>query len=100
MLKTLLTAGALSLAALTATAQTTNNCNTYENAQTFLSGQYGEVPVWEGVVSSLQFLVQLWVNEQTGTWTALSVAPDGMACIVADGMAYTFVDPPVQGDEM
>lgn len=100
MFKALLTTGLFLLTALAATAQTNGNCNTYENAQIFLSERYGEVQVWEGLVSSQQFIVQLWMNDTTGTWTALSVSPQGMACIVADGQGYTFVDPPIEGDEM
>jgi hypothetical protein len=100
MIKSLLTAGVISLATITPVIAQNNNCNTYERAQESLTNGYGEYPVWEGLVSSFQFIVQLWVNPQTGTWTALTVSPDGMACVVSDGMPFTFIDPPVNGEPM
>lgn len=77
-----------------------SNCNTYTIAQQMLSIEYGEHVAWEGVVSDNMVIIQLWINPETGTWTYLVVSPDGNACVVADGMAYTFVAPPIPGDDM
>lgn len=83
-----------------ATAQVSTNCNTYQLAQQMLSVEYGEYVAWEGVVSDNMVIVQLWTNPETGTWTHLVVSPDGNACVVADGMAHTFVAPPIPGEDM
>lgn len=45
---------------------------------------YGEVPQLEGVNSN-GLLMQVFANEETGTWTAVMHRPDGMSCAVSHG---------------
>lgn len=100
MIRSLFTASAVMLATPLMSQTPPPDCNTYEVAQESLSTQYGEYVVWEGLVSNNLVVVQLWVNPETGTWTHLVVSPDGIACVVSDGLNYTFVDPPIPGDDM
>lgn len=34
------------------------------------------------------FPLEIWVNLDTGTWTVLSVLPDGNACVSAHGIEF------------
>lgn len=52
-----------------------------------LASQYGETRHGMGLVSD-QSVVELWINEATGTWTATYTDPAGQSCIAASGEAW------------
>jgi hypothetical protein len=65
-----------------------------------MTEEFQEYLAWEGLISSGQALIQMWQNDNTGTWSLVTILPDGTACIFADGLSYTYVDPPIQGEDM
>ena len=67
-------------------------CGTYAGMIAQLDMKYGEVRLGSGRSPSKIF--ELWVSEETGTWTILEVFRGGMACMRAAGENWT-VDPPV-----
>ena len=49
-----------------------------------LADRYGERRVMSGLNGD-STVVEMYANDQTGTWTALVVQPNGTACLVASG---------------
>jgi hypothetical protein len=80
------------LSALPALAQ--GNCTTRAALTVALATSYSEAPVIMGITSTGAVL-ELWANPETGTWTVLTVTPDGVACIRATGDNFT----PISGGE-
>lgn len=45
------------------------------------------------------FIVEVWANEETGTWTFTYTNPSGTTCILASGESYENLDEePPKGD--
>lgn len=59
------------------------NCLPYDIGTIPLKQQFGETKKSWGLVN--KDLLELWVNEETGTWTIVLQTSDGMACYVASG---------------
>ncbi len=78
-----------------AAAQTV--CGTHASMIASLDLKYSETRRGYGMAVSNIF--ELWVSEDTGTWTILEVYPNGMACAAAVGEAW-HVDPPVAPGEL
>lgn len=56
-----------------------------------LSDRYGESIQSLGMTDA-GVVVQMWANVETGTWTAVVMRPDGIACVVASGQGFERVD--------
>jgi hypothetical protein len=48
-----------------------------------LTEAYGEGQLGAGLQQNT--IVEVWVSDETGTWSALQTRPDGTSCIVASG---------------
>lgn len=48
-----------------------------------LGKEYGETPIWEGV--NPQALIQIFVNQETRSWTIVGITPQGLACLLSSG---------------
>ena len=59
-------------------------CHDYKSLVTALDKRYGEAPVSLGMQNNGHAL-QVFASAESGSWTVLSVAPDGTGCIVAAG---------------
>jgi len=87
---------ALIMTATPALAQ--SNCGPKEIIETKLSEKYGETPVFEGFNKAKKVIVTLWVNKETGSWSATATYATGISCLV-DGGNYGFMlSPPIPGD--
>lgn len=73
-------------------------CDYYPALAEVLAGQYGEMPLERGLDWRGQ-LVEWWGNPETGTWSLVTLAPSGMACIPAHGQMYEPVRPEPQGSD-
>jgi len=58
-------------------------CTGAEILTELLARDYGESVAGQGVTGGA--LLQLWRNQETGSWTILLVSPDGEACALAGG---------------
>lgn len=58
-----------------------------------LAAGYGEAPVSAGVRSDGS-LLQVFASSESGSWTLVSVAPDGLACVLAVGRGWESATPP------
>jgi hypothetical protein len=71
-------------------------CGPYDTIAERLSVEYDEQPTGRGL-DSKGLLLELWASEKTGTWTALVVRPDGIACVAQAGEGWgpvTASEPP------
>ena len=95
----------ISLLASTAFAQeqeqskrfiTTQACDPVEKMSNLVMNKYGEKPLFQG--EGLQFAAQtgqpfksammFFVNQDTGSWSLVSLYEDGTACMVANGRKF------------
>lgn len=77
----------LLLAACAPAAAQTAQCASYTGIVEGLAERYGERRVMSGTNPD-GTVVQMFANGETGTWTALVVQADGMACVVAAGEQF------------
>lgn len=74
------------MAGLAVKVQAEPRCGDREVLTQFLAKKYGEAPVARGL--SQGRIVEMWGNEETGTWTAISTTPNGVTCLLASGGAF------------
>lgn len=68
-------------------------CLAYDQAAAHLSKQYAERPVGVGLKTDGNVL-QIFASRKTGTWTLLSIRPDGTSCVIAAGQHWQeIIDP-------
>jgi hypothetical protein len=85
------------LAAQTAWASLFPNCDTLANVRALLEGKYGEEIVAQGI-STKGRLVMWYGNRETESWSVVTVIPNGLACLNANGADLTVFEVLV-GDE-
>lgn len=73
-------------------------CHDYKELVRQLGARYDEVPVSAGLQSN-GHLLQVFSSPRSGTWTILSVTPDGTGCVLAAGRSWETIalppaDPP------
>lgn len=56
--------------------------------------QYREVEAGRGLDTVHGRIVELWVNERAGTFSVLSVTPEGLACLSSAGVGWAFLKRP------
>lgn len=61
------------------------------------TGQYAEIPAARGMTVS-GLVLEIFVNDKTGTWTAFVIRPDGLACGAASGTAWEIIAVKPKGD--
>jgi len=88
--------GAILLATQSLRAQEAG-CGAREMIVERLSRDYGESRQSLGVVGGRQVL-ELFASQETGSWTILLTAPDGIACLVAVGERFHRFDPVPPGE--
>ena len=94
-----LTSGGLACAsvlALAPPAQAMEICRDRHSLTALLESEHKEHHQASGLQASYQ-LLELWVSEETGSWSILVTRPDGQSCIVASGSAWTPQDPAPKG---
>ena len=73
-------------------------CGPHENLLETLDTTYGEQRVFQGLNTEGN-LLQLFINEEKGSWTVLMVEPGGRACIMSDGQAGEQFDTIPEGED-
>jgi len=63
-------------------------CRERHEIADLLTNQRQEQHFASGLQASVQ-LIELWVSDETGTWSILVTKPDGMSCLVASGTSWT-----------
>ena len=76
-----------SLLALPAAYASPDTCAPHGQMVAALTDQYGETRV-SAALDMNNFLIEVYANPETGTWTALLTTPDMEACIASAGTAW------------
>lgn len=91
---------ALMAALCAAPAAALADCQTRGELQQTIERQWGEVTVGYGMRideeeagDDAATVVEVWVG-RAGTWTMTETHPDGLACVVAFGTNWVFVEQP------
>ena len=88
--------GALLLATHHAFAQPSRVCAPRATVVEQLEGSWGEVRRSAGLGASNR-LIELFVAEETGTWTIIATLPTGLTCILAAGTDFELLPLPAAG---
>jgi hypothetical protein len=59
-------------------------CARYEFHTRYLADKFGEFPLFSGAAAD-GIALQVFINRNTGSWTALLVRGDGVSCITSAG---------------
>ncbi len=62
-------------------------CHPYNDLASQLDQKYHEAPVSMGIQSNGN-LLQVFSSTESGTWTILSIAPNGRPCVLAAGKSW------------
>jgi hypothetical protein len=65
-------------------AESPRLCAAYASHASYLAKAWGEMPVFTGTVGT-KFIMRLFANQSTGTWTMLLVHASGTSCVRATG---------------
>lgn len=76
------------LAATAPPASAQTSCAPHELIKKRLVSDYRESLIGRGLQSSMR-LFEVWRSSEDGNWTILMLKPDGVACIMATGFAWT-----------
>lgn len=80
-MKNIILAAILMISPITAFAQ---SCGPSDLVKKYLEEQFKEFPHFEGI-DSVGRVVELFGNEDTGTWTMVLTTPDGTSCLISAG---------------
>ncbi len=64
-----------------------------------LIGRYGEQVQGMGLAHQNR-IVEVYVSEETGTWTITVTSADGTTCLMAAGQYFARMTPPVPGEDL
>lgn len=64
-----------------------------------LASKYGERPAGMGLSHS-NTMIELFVSDDTGTWTVLLTTPSGRTCLVSAGEYWQAAPRPVDGGDL
>ena len=71
-------------------------CDTHDGLAAALGSQYGETPIAVGLAGTA-YIMELFANRETGTWTFVLTRADGSACGLASGDGLETLAPPKEG---
>ena len=71
-------------------------CGQYDDIASQLGQHFSEIPKAFGLQQN-GHLIQVFVSEETGTWTIVSTTPAGVSCIVAAGKSWETL--PISADD-
>lgn len=84
MIRTLILLCAI-LISIAAPALAKTGCADHEALTRALAEEQGERLVHSGLVSTGRAIIEVWLNDETGDWTALLIDARGRACVLATG---------------
>lgn len=74
-------------------------CPPREEVIDLLEGKYGEQAIGRGLSLDGKGLAELFVNEETGTWSIVVTDTNGRSCIVGGGEAWQKLLPSPESPE-
>ena len=70
-------------------------CMPFEQARKALGDSYGESVTGVGIAGNGKSMLAILSNPETGTWTALVVSPEGVACGIGGGEDWQVIKPEI-----
>ena len=67
-------------------------CIEWESAKSQLETVYGETRKSISITKDLKSFVEVYANEDTGSWTIVITGADGMTCQLVDGVGYAPIE--------
>jgi hypothetical protein len=92
-------AAALATIIATGASAQNQNCGPAVDLLQRLQGEYGEYATMRGLMESGDLLF-IFANPETGSWSAVTASPTGIACLRAFGEAYEPMAVPAPGEDM
>ncbi len=71
--------------AFPAYAQEQPKCAPYGQVEAMLAAEFQETRVQQGIVGEGEAMLAIFASPNGGTWSAVMVRPDGLACMAAAG---------------
>lgn len=72
-----------------------SNCASTKDVQEIMGGIYGEEK-YASALSGRGYLVEVWANNETGTWTIIATSPEGISCVMDQGEGFAREELPGQ----
>jgi len=69
-------------------AAQTRICGQYDAIVAKLTAQFGEKAVASGTSHNGRAYVEFWASEKSGTWSVVTVMPNGMSCLTSAGQDF------------
>lgn len=73
------------LAAVFVSPAAAQQCDTIDAVSTYLGQEHGESVQFRGLDRRSGSMVEIWMNDETPSWSLVVVRPDGVACLVGYG---------------
>lgn len=86
--------------ATTAPADTQDTCAKRADVLSSLSDRFGEARQFIGLSDNATKAVELFVSEETGTWTIIVTLPNGVTCLVASGNGFQLIVDAPKGEPL
>ncbi len=74
-------------------------CGQREMVVNELTGRYGEQVRGMGLAHQNR-IVEVYVSEETGTWTITVTSPNGTTCLMAAGQHFSTMEPQPGGEDL
>jgi hypothetical protein len=87
------------LLATPAMAQEQVSCFPVPDLAKVLADKHAELPAVEGVATDGKMRLVLFANPETGTWTAVTIRPNGLGCLEMSGNGFELARPKPVGQE-
>lgn len=99
-MKKIILAALLAVTPIAAFAQQDQrNCAPREAVTERLNERYGETRLGAGLAGDSSVVLEIWANQETGSWTITATNVNGVTCLIASGEAYqTVTEALVEGD--
>lgn len=88
MIKSIITAAALAVAT---SAHAETNCASTGDVYQILDQKFQEQRIFVGATPD--GLIEVWGNPNTDTWTMIATAPNGVSCLLGDGVGFEAIIP-------
>lgn len=74
-------------------------CAPYDQVEAMLAAEFQETRVQQGIVGDGQAMLLIFASPNGGTWSAVMVRPDGVACLAAAGSDWQTRNDPAPAKE-
>lgn len=73
-------------------------CGEASKMKSVLKNKWGEYPVASGVLTGAGYVMVMYANDSTGTWSVVRFTPEGIACLMGAGDSFNrFKKPKPEG---